>query len=67
MGELRKDKHIQEQKKLLDTLCEKGYLAMFACGIDEARYLVCSYLAGELRVRPTPRQMRQLVELIRRS
>jgi len=66
-GELSKSKHVQEQKEMLDILCEKGYLAVFVCGIDEARAIVCSYLAGELRVRPTPEKMRQLAELIRRS
>jgi len=66
-GELSKSKHVQEQKEILDILCKKGYLAMFVCGIDEARAIVCSYLAGELRVKPTSEELKQLAEIIRRS
>ena len=66
-GELSKGKHVQEQKEMLDILCEKGYLAMFACGIDEARLITDSYLAGELNIKMSPEAMKELAELIRRS
>jgi len=66
-GELSKNKHVQEQKEMLDILCKKGYLAMFVCGFDEAGAIVCSYLSGELKVKPTPEVLKQLAELIRRS
>jgi len=43
-GELRQNEHITEQKKTLDLLNSKGYLALFACGIDEAKTIIDKYL-----------------------
>ena len=44
-GNVRKIEHLQEQKKSLTLLCEKGYFATFACGFDEAKSLIDSYMS----------------------
>ena len=43
-GELVADEHIREQSELLENLREKGYVAEFACGFDEAKKLIDEYL-----------------------
>lgn len=43
-GSLSSLEHIQEQQKTLNVLTEKGYLALFACGIDEALQIIQKYL-----------------------
>jgi len=45
-GELRQDKHTQEQAEALNILRKKGYCAEFACGIDEAIKIIDNYMGG---------------------
>ncbi len=40
----RNDKHIQGQRKVLDALRAKGYMAVFACGLEDAKEWVDFYL-----------------------
>lgn len=46
-GQLVKDKHIREQVEMLDKLRKCGYMAEFACGFDEAKKIIDSYLKGD--------------------
>jgi hypothetical protein len=43
-GELRKDKHLEEQEKILSKLQEKGYFAKFVVGFNDAKAVVDFYL-----------------------
>lgn len=45
-GQLVKDKHIREQAEMLDALRKRGYMAEFACGFEEAKRLIDTYLGG---------------------
>ncbi len=44
-GELPADDHIKEQAAILKRLREIGYRAEFACGFDEAKALIDTYLS----------------------
>ena len=44
-GELVANEHIREQAALLDELRQRGYVAEFACGFDEAKEIIDEYLA----------------------
>lgn len=46
-GDLRRDRHTQEQAYLLMLLRKRGYCAEFAGGFDEARLLIDKYMQGE--------------------
>lgn len=39
--------HIEHQARILKQLSEKGYLAMFAMGFEQAKQLVDAYMAPE--------------------
>lgn len=41
------NKHIEEQAKVIEQLKNNGYAATFACGFDEAKYLIDDYLKGK--------------------
>lgn len=43
-GSLSKDKHVQEQNKMLQRLAAKGYVAVFAQGFDIAKIIVDNYM-----------------------
>lgn len=43
-GELKTDKHLQEQDEMLKTLRNKGYRAGFAVGFDQAKSIIDNYL-----------------------
>lgn len=43
-GDLRTDKHTQEQAEVLQALLDKGYLALFATGYEEAITAIDNYL-----------------------
>ena len=43
-GYLRKDEHLQQQKDILDRLCDIGYFARFAIGFDEAKEIIDNYM-----------------------
>lgn len=43
-GTLRTDKHTQEQAEVLQALLDKGYLATFATGYEEAVRVLDNYL-----------------------
>lgn len=43
-GSLRDIEHIQEQQKMLWTLQKKGFVAVFACGFNDAKSLIDEYL-----------------------
>lgn len=43
-GSIPNTKHTKEQAAVLDRLRQKGYLAEFAVGIDEAMQLIDNYL-----------------------
>jgi len=43
-GSLSKNKHIQEQNDVLIKLKEKGYIAKFAVGFDDAKKLIDNYM-----------------------
>lgn len=40
--------HIAEQAEVLSKLVDKGYLAKFACGFDQAKEIIDGYLGGKL-------------------
>ena len=40
--------HISEQALVLKYLCESGYNAKFACGLDEARQMINDYMEAGL-------------------
>lgn len=44
-GSLSSKKHVQEQKKTLDLLNEKGYKAVFSCGFDETQKIIDEYMS----------------------
>jgi hypothetical protein len=43
-GELVANSHIREQAAVLDELRNRGYIAEFACGFDEAKKIIDEYL-----------------------
>lgn len=43
-GSLKKDEHLEEQWKMLQALEERGYVARFATGFDEAKKIIDDYL-----------------------
>ena len=43
-GELRTEKHILEQNKILTRLANKGYMARFGCGFDHCKEIIDNYL-----------------------
>jgi len=43
-GSLSKDKHVQAQGKVLDRLKNKGYYAVFGCGIDGTMSIINTYM-----------------------
>ena len=43
-GEIRTNKHIQEQAKMLDNLRKRGYQAVFAGGFEETQEIIKKYL-----------------------
>ena len=45
-GELVANEHIREQAALLNELRNRGYIAEFACGFDEAKKIIDEYLGG---------------------
>ena len=45
-GGLVADPHIREQAKMLRELEQTGYMAVFACGFDEAKEIIDEYLGG---------------------
>ena len=51
-GEIRQNKHLIEQDKMLKELRNKGYRARFAVGYDEAIQIITNYL-GE----PKPKKV----------
>tara|TARA_R110000787_G_scaffold106693_3_gene214493 strand:+ start:1166 stop:1537 length:372 start_codon:yes stop_codon:yes gene_type:complete len=44
-GDLRKDKHLNEQEDILHRLKQKGYFAEFVVGFDEARSIIDWYMS----------------------
>ena len=46
-GELVANEHIREQAALLNELRNRGYIAEFACGFDEAKKIIDEYLGGQ--------------------
>lgn len=46
-GDLRKDKHIQEQNKTLKKLNQLGYAAIFAAGLDHAKKAIDLYFNNQ--------------------
>ena len=45
-GRLVSDAHIREQFDMLEQLRQRGYMAEFACGFDEAKEIIDEYLGG---------------------
>jgi hypothetical protein len=45
-GSLRKDKHLEEQSKMLDELENRGFLAIFGQGYKDTIEAIISYLEG---------------------
>jgi hypothetical protein len=45
-GKLVADEHIREQFDMLEQLRQRGYMAEFACGFDEAKKIIDKYLGG---------------------
>lgn len=43
-GSLSKDKHIQAQAAILDRLKNKGYYAVFGCGLQATMHLIDLYM-----------------------
>lgn len=43
-GRLVSDAHIREQFDMLEQLRQRGYMAEFACGFDEAKKIIEEYL-----------------------
>jgi len=46
-GRLRQDKHLQKQAAMLKEYRLRGWAAVFAVGIDQARKVVDSYFSGQ--------------------
>jgi hypothetical protein len=44
-GQMTADKHIREQYNMLCQLEQRGYMARFACGFNQARQIIDEYLA----------------------
>jgi len=44
-GDLRKDAHIQEQEEILHQLKQRGYLAEFVVGFEEAKSIIDYYFS----------------------
>ena len=42
-GELRKDKHLEEQNVMMERLRLRGYLATFSVGFDETKAIIDAY------------------------
>lgn len=47
-GDIRNDAHIQQQLMTLKLLEHKGYMAVFACGFDEAKSIIDAYLRRDI-------------------
>lgn len=45
-GDLVANEHIREQAAVLEELRQRGYMAEFACGFDEAKEIIDGYLGG---------------------
>lgn len=45
-GRLVANEHIREQFDMLEQLRQRGYMAEFACGFDEAKEIIDEYLGG---------------------
>ena len=43
-GELKKDKHLEEQSEMLCRLNRKGYVAFFCAGVDECLIAIKDYM-----------------------
>ena len=43
-GDMRKDKHLQEQENILHRLKQKGYFAEFVVGFEQAKAVIDYYL-----------------------
>jgi|TARA_R110002020_G_scaffold474816_1_gene707601 hypothetical protein len=43
-GDIRADKHLQEQEEILHQLQQKGYFANFSVGYDETKSIIDYYL-----------------------
>lgn len=43
-GDFISDNHLMEQKRMLERLSEKGYLAVFCVGFEQAKIVIDSYL-----------------------
>ncbi len=43
-GDIRADKHLQEQEEILHQLQQKGYFATFSIGYEETKALIDYYL-----------------------
>lgn len=46
-GDIRADKHLQEQRQMLRDLSQRGYYTAFASGFEEFQALIDSYLKKE--------------------
>ena len=44
-GDLFKSDHLENQKKMLDRLNEKGYLALFSIGFDATKKIIDDYMS----------------------
>ena len=44
-GTLKSNTHVQEQADVLKALADRGYLAVFAVGFEEAKSIIDSYLS----------------------
>ena len=47
---IRNTKHIQEQHAVLKQLNDRGYYAMFGCGIDECMMIVDAYMENNTKI-----------------
>lgn len=45
-GSLKKDEHLEEQWEMLQALEERGYMARFATGFEQAKEIIDDYLGG---------------------
>lgn len=48
-GTLVADTHIREQAAVIQELRERGYVAEFACGFDEAKQIIDKYLSYDTK------------------
>jgi hypothetical protein len=44
-GDIRQDKHLQEQEEILHQLKQRGYFAEFVVGFDEAKSIIDFYFS----------------------